>query len=222
MCVWRPHIAFVPGASHDVRHVQPAATAEIYRCHCRRRAGGPHSNSARAYSAHRFLRAAQPSAPPAVSCAQFKWWAQYLESNGHFDDALQYYERAEDWLAIVRVLCRQQLDKASDIINETGDPAAAYHLARQYEAKGISRKRSISSSGRSGSATLCDWRKPTKCHQNSTCSPCGSGARPRGGRRRRRQRRRRWRYAGRCPLHHRPSFAAAGTSANPDGGGRVS
>ena len=31
----------------------------------------------------------------------------------------------EDWLAIVRVLCfRQQLDKASDIINETGDPAA--------------------------------------------------------------------------------------------------
>ena len=69
MCVWRPHIAFVPGASHDVRHVQPAATAEIYRCHCRRRAGGPHSNSARAYSAHRFLRAAQPSAPPAVSCA---------------------------------------------------------------------------------------------------------------------------------------------------------
>ena len=60
-----------------------------------------------------------------------------MESNGHFDDALQYYERAEDWLAIVRVLCfRQQLDKASDIINETGDPAAAYHLARQYEAGG--------------------------------------------------------------------------------------
>ena len=72
-----------------------------------------------------------------MCCAQFKWWAQYLESNGHFDDALQYYERAEDWLAIVRVLCfRQQLDKASDIINETGDPAAAYHLARQYEAGG--------------------------------------------------------------------------------------
>ena len=33
-----------------------------------------------------------------------KWWAQYAESNVRFKEALQYYERAGDQLAIVRVV----------------------------------------------------------------------------------------------------------------------
>ena len=31
-----------------------------------------------------------------------RWWAQYAESNVRFKEALQYYERADDHLAIVR------------------------------------------------------------------------------------------------------------------------
>ena len=34
-----------------------------------------------------------------------RWWAQYAESNARFREALQYYEKAKDHLAIVRVLC---------------------------------------------------------------------------------------------------------------------
>ena len=66
-----------------------------------------------------------------------KWWAQFAESNGQFDKALQYYERANDHLAIVRVLCfHGKLDRAAEVVNGSGDLGAAYHLAKQYEAKG--------------------------------------------------------------------------------------
>ena len=66
-----------------------------------------------------------------------KWWAQFAESNGQFDKALQYYERANDHLAIVRVLCfHGKLDRAAEVVNESGDLGAAYHLAKQYEANG--------------------------------------------------------------------------------------
>jgi len=65
-----------------------------------------------------------------------RWWAQFCESNGQFDKALQYYERAKDQLAIVRVLCfHEKFDRASEVVNESGDLAASYHLARQLEAK---------------------------------------------------------------------------------------
>jgi len=66
-----------------------------------------------------------------------RWWAQFAESNGQFDKALQYYERAADHLAIVRVLCfHDKLDRAAEIVNGSSDLGAAYHLAKQYEAKG--------------------------------------------------------------------------------------
>merc|ERR1719446_427831 len=65
-----------------------------------------------------------------------KWWAQYAESNARFREELQYYERAGDHLAIVRVLCfHKKYDRAAEVVEASGDPGAAYHLAKQYEAK---------------------------------------------------------------------------------------
>ncbi|KAK3579473.1 hypothetical protein CHS0354_028282 [Potamilus streckersoni] len=66
--------------------------------------------------------------------ALLKWYAQYMESTGETDSALQYYEMAQDYLSLVRVHCYcNNMDKASEICNETGDKAACYHLGRQYE-----------------------------------------------------------------------------------------
>ncbi|XP_052768007.1 intraflagellar transport protein 140 homolog [Mya arenaria] len=63
-----------------------------------------------------------------------KWWAQYMESLGEMDTALQFYEMAQDYLSLVRVYCYcGNMDKASEICNETGDRAGCYHLARQLE-----------------------------------------------------------------------------------------
>lgn len=64
----------------------------------------------------------------------YKWWAQYLESQADMDAALCYYEKAQDYLSLVRVHCYLgNIQKASEIANETGNRAASYHLARQYE-----------------------------------------------------------------------------------------
>ncbi|XP_041061994.1 intraflagellar transport protein 140 homolog isoform X2 [Carcharodon carcharias] len=66
----------------------------------------------------------------------WKWWAQYLESQADMDSALKYYEKAQDYLSLVRVHCYLgNTQKASEIANETGNHAASYHLARQYEAR---------------------------------------------------------------------------------------
>lgn len=35
----------------------------------------------------------------------YKWWAQYLESQSDMDSALHFYERAQDYLSLVRVHC---------------------------------------------------------------------------------------------------------------------
>uniref|UniRef100_A0A8C5KRC3 Intraflagellar transport 140 n=1 Tax=Jaculus jaculus TaxID=51337 RepID=A0A8C5KRC3_JACJA len=64
----------------------------------------------------------------------WRWWAQYLESQAEMDTALHYYELAQDYLSVVRVHCFQgNMQKAAEIANETGNWAASYHLARQYE-----------------------------------------------------------------------------------------
>uniref|UniRef100_A0A1A7WHH5 Intraflagellar transport 140 homolog n=1 Tax=Iconisemion striatum TaxID=60296 RepID=A0A1A7WHH5_9TELE len=66
----------------------------------------------------------------------YKWWAQYLESQSDMEAALQYYERAQDYLSLVRVHCYMgDIHKASEIANDTGDRAASYHLARHYEGR---------------------------------------------------------------------------------------
>ncbi|XP_077305302.1 intraflagellar transport protein 140 homolog [Lithobates pipiens] len=67
----------------------------------------------------------------------WKWWAQYLESQADLHSALTYYEMAQDYLSLVRVHCFQgKIQKAAEIANETGNLAASYHLARQYESQG--------------------------------------------------------------------------------------
>ena len=68
-------------------------------------------------------------------------WAQYAESNGRFKEAISYYEKAADTLSIVRVLCfHNKLDKAADWVSQSGDVGAAYHLAKQYEAKAMAQQ----------------------------------------------------------------------------------
>lgn len=69
------------------------------------------------------------------------WWAKYAESAGRFDEALTYYEHAGDQLARVRVLCFcDRLEDAAELANEAAEPAAAYHLARNYEARSMARE----------------------------------------------------------------------------------
>ncbi|XP_062955109.1 intraflagellar transport protein 140 homolog isoform X2 [Cynocephalus volans] len=64
----------------------------------------------------------------------WRWWAQYLESQAKMNAALRYYELAQDYFSLVRIYCFQgNIQKAAEIANETGNWAAAYHLARQYE-----------------------------------------------------------------------------------------
>ncbi|XP_050392806.2 intraflagellar transport protein 140 homolog [Patella vulgata] len=66
-----------------------------------------------------------------------KWWAQYLESTSDMKTALQFYESAQDYFSVVRVYCYcEEMAKAAEICNETGDAAACYYLARQYENQG--------------------------------------------------------------------------------------
>ncbi|XP_008068496.1 intraflagellar transport protein 140 homolog [Carlito syrichta] len=66
----------------------------------------------------------------------WRWWAQYLESQSKMDAALSYYELAQDHFSLVRIYCFQgNIQKAAEIANETGNLAASYHLARQYESQ---------------------------------------------------------------------------------------
>ncbi|XP_038276119.1 intraflagellar transport protein 140 homolog isoform X2 [Dermochelys coriacea] len=66
----------------------------------------------------------------------WKWWAQYLESQSDMESALRYYELAQDYFSLVRLYCFQgNIQKAAEIANETGNWAASYHLARQYESQ---------------------------------------------------------------------------------------
>jgi intraflagellar transport protein 140 len=63
-----------------------------------------------------------------------KWWAQFLESSQDMSGALEYYGKAGDALSQARVHCYcGDMDRAKEIVDESGNAAAAYHLARQYE-----------------------------------------------------------------------------------------
>ncbi|CAM4723917.1 unnamed protein product [Leuciscus chuanchicus] len=66
----------------------------------------------------------------------YKWWGHYLESQSDMEAALHYYAFAQDYLSQVRVHCYLgNIQKASEIANETGNRAASYHVARQYEGQ---------------------------------------------------------------------------------------
>mmetsp|Transcript_7629 Transcript_7629/g.11331 ORF Transcript_7629/g.11331 Transcript_7629/m.11331 type:complete len:1382 (+) Transcript_7629:16-4161(+) len=63
-----------------------------------------------------------------------QWWAQYCEGHGNYQEAFKYYIKAHDFLALVRMNCFMgQWDKAKEIVGASGDRAAAFHLARQFE-----------------------------------------------------------------------------------------
>uniref|UniRef100_H9GLJ7 Intraflagellar transport 140 n=1 Tax=Anolis carolinensis TaxID=28377 RepID=H9GLJ7_ANOCA len=65
----------------------------------------------------------------------WKWWAQYLEGQADMEAALKYYELAQDYFSMVRIHCfLGNIQKAADIANVTGNWAASYHVARQYES----------------------------------------------------------------------------------------
>lgn len=52
--------------------------------------------------------------------ALHKWWAQYMESTGDMENALQYYENAQDYLSLVRVYCYcGQMDKVGFLLFPT-------------------------------------------------------------------------------------------------------
>ena len=61
-----------------------------------------------------------------------KWWAEYLESMGELEQAMQFYETANDHYSLVRILCFSgQIARAIEIAEESGCKAAAYHLAKR-------------------------------------------------------------------------------------------
>ena len=67
----------------------------------------------------------------------YKWWGQYLESQGKIQKALEYYESGKSYSNIVRILIVQKdLEKATEICHQTNDPASCYYVAKQFEARG--------------------------------------------------------------------------------------
>eukprot|EP00793_Prasinoderma_coloniale_P002837 PRCOL_00002319-RA len=65
-----------------------------------------------------------------------KWWARFCESTGAYDKAMECYEAASDALSLVRMYCAQgDFAKAAELVSSTDNSAAAFHLARQYEAR---------------------------------------------------------------------------------------
>ena len=66
-----------------------------------------------------------------------KWWGAYLESHERYDKARKYYTKADDVLSLVRICCfKGEFTKAAEIVQETNNRAAAYHVARQLENQG--------------------------------------------------------------------------------------
>ena len=67
------------------------------------------------------------------------WWAGYLEATGQFDRAANFYARAHDAFALVRIACfNRDLTAAKKLVDEDplGGGAAAYYLARYLEGVG--------------------------------------------------------------------------------------
>jgi len=55
----------------------------------------------------------------------FKWWAQYKESKNDIEEALNYYQKAEDNASLVRLfILNKDLNSAMQTALETQDPAA--------------------------------------------------------------------------------------------------
>lgn len=71
----------------------------------------------------------------------FKWWAQYLETEGEEQEALNYYKLANEHGNEARIHCQNgNAQGALKVALETQDPMACYHLARYYENEGNMRE----------------------------------------------------------------------------------
>ena len=67
----------------------------------------------------------------------FKWIASYYESQGHIQQAYDFYRKAKDSLSLVRISCSSNdFDGAFEIIKETGCKVSSYFVARQLESRG--------------------------------------------------------------------------------------
>ncbi|EDQ92235.1 uncharacterized protein MONBRDRAFT_17802 [Monosiga brevicollis MX1] len=65
-----------------------------------------------------------------------RWYGQYKESQSDLDEALKLYAGCDDILSMVRVYCfEDKVSEACELARRTQDKAAAYHLARHFEAK---------------------------------------------------------------------------------------
>ncbi|ORX53869.1 WD40 repeat-like protein [Piromyces finnis] len=63
-----------------------------------------------------------------------KWWAQYCELKNDFEEAIKYYEKAEEISLAVKVLCSSgKLNEAIKLAETANNPAADFHIGRQYE-----------------------------------------------------------------------------------------
>ncbi|XP_012255289.2 intraflagellar transport protein 140 homolog [Athalia rosae] len=64
------------------------------------------------------------------------WHAQYIESTGDMEAALRLYEKANDTLAMTRLLCYLGRDtEVSELVTRTNHAASAYHLAAHHESR---------------------------------------------------------------------------------------
>jgi intraflagellar transport protein 140 len=58
-----------------------------------------------------------------------------LEGNGKLDEGITFYKKAEDYLSVVRVYCfAEDHDSAAEIVRQSQDRSAAFHLARSLES----------------------------------------------------------------------------------------
>ncbi|KAI5067086.1 hypothetical protein GOP47_0017614 [Adiantum capillus-veneris] len=66
-----------------------------------------------------------------------RWWANYCEAKGMLHNAIDHYKLAGEVASVVRVQCLLgDLETAENIVTETSDPSATFHLGQQHEKLG--------------------------------------------------------------------------------------
>jgi len=64
----------------------------------------------------------------------YKWWAQYCELKSDYEEAIKYYQKADELSLAVKVLCSSgKLNEAIKLAESANNPAADFHIGRQYE-----------------------------------------------------------------------------------------
>ena len=72
------------------------------------------------------------------------WWAQYQEFCGEYEEAEKFYRECKNYLSLARVYCFiDRVDDADRLANESGDPAACYHMARYHDNAGDIKKDTV-------------------------------------------------------------------------------